>query len=482
LGLTICFFITKEHIKYELILHFVNMRFSSSSISLAAATALLASIPSTSAFWRMPCSGPIVTERADPIISPGKVSGHVHTIYGGSAFNFTMDYAEARAAECTSCRVTADRSNYWVPELFYHDSSNNSFTPVDNSGALIYYLQRGQNDSTEIFPFPEGFRMVSGNPSLRSFDEDSMDQTSQEYLAQKAVTFTCLGTSNPSTHMIPNYNCPDGLRSEVFFPSCWNGELDSDDHKSHVAFPSGEDSGSCPDSHPKRLVSIFYEVIWSIDPFSSMWNGNTHPFVFAMGDPTGYGYHGDFVNGWDVNVLDNAIKTCTSDSGVVEDCGAFEFVDEDVMNGCYVPSQIDEQITGWLPKLPGCNPVTTTESNTTDSSCKDAAVIGSPATQSTDVSKLGWSYVACALDNLGARILSGSNQSNDTMTVESCINYCGGAGYTYAGLEYSTQCYCGNTIDSSTYANLYKCQMPCGGNSTEFCGDAAKMSVYKKGT
>jgi len=445
---------------------------------LAAAVSLLASIPSAAAFWRMPCSGPIVTERADPVISPGKVSGHVHAVFGGSAFNFTMDYAEARTSECTSCRVTADSSNYWVPNLWYQ-AENKSLTPLETGGALIYYLQRG-DEGEEILPFPKDFQMVSGTPSLRSFDDS--DTTSQAYLAQKAITFTCLGTSNPSTHNLPNYNCPDGLRAEVFFPSCWDGvNVDSEDHKSHVAFPSNEDSGSCPSTHPKRLVSIFYEVIWSTDKFADQWYGDSQPFVFAQGDKTGYGYHGDFVNGWDIDVLDNAIKTCTSDSGVVEDCGAFEFTDNSLMDGCYVPSMIDEPTTGWLDALPGCNPVTTEAGNDT-TGCTDTAVIGAPATQSTDVSSLGWSYVGCALDDISNRILSGDNEANNNMTVEGCIGYCSDKGYAYAGLEYSSQCYCGASVDPSTYSGIYRCQMTCAGDESEFCGDAAKMSVYKKGT
>ena len=49
----------------------------------AAALSLLSFATPGSAFFRMPCPGHIVTERADPIVNPGGVSGHVHTISGG---------------------------------------------------------------------------------------------------------------------------------------------------------------------------------------------------------------------------------------------------------------------------------------------------------------------------------------------------------------------------------------------------------------
>lgn len=92
------------------------------------------------AFWRLPCSSPVVVERADPIMDPGIVSTHAHTVMGSNAFNFTMDYADTQTATCSTCKATKDLSNYWVPNLYYH-AENGSFIPVEQSGgALIYYL------------------------------------------------------------------------------------------------------------------------------------------------------------------------------------------------------------------------------------------------------------------------------------------------------------------------------------------------------
>lgn len=83
-------------------------------------------------------------------------------------------------------------------------------------------------------------------------------------------------------------NCANGVRQQVFFPSCWDGvNLDSSDHKSHVAYPSGAGAGTCPESHPKRLISLFYESIWDTNAFKDMWTeGDQQPFVFSYGDPT----------------------------------------------------------------------------------------------------------------------------------------------------------------------------------------------------
>jgi len=139
--------------------------------------------------------------------------------------------------------------------------------------------------------YPPGFRMLAGNPKLRTYDENS--------LAQQAVSHVCLGGNEPEQGGFPKGNCKNGLRSQIYFPSCWNGvDLDSDDHKKHMAYPNGShyDSGVCPTTHPVPMISIFYEFIFSTGDFANDWYGNSQPFVYSFGDPTGYGFHADFVS------------------------------------------------------------------------------------------------------------------------------------------------------------------------------------------
>jgi hypothetical protein len=106
------------------------------------------------------------------------------------------------------------------------------------------------------------------------------------------IEFACLGAGDrPTTKEMPNISCPDGLRAQVMFPSCWNGQdLDSPDHKSHVVYPGGEfHEQACPSEFPVHLVTILFEVLYDTAQFDSEWDGDQHPFVFAQGDPTGYG-------------------------------------------------------------------------------------------------------------------------------------------------------------------------------------------------
>jgi hypothetical protein len=83
----------------------------------------------------------------------------------------------------------------------------------------------------------------------------------------------------------------------------------------------------------------------------------------------------------------------------------------------------------------------------------------------------GWTYLGCYSDGLDARALSQNIYFDNAMTVEKCLSYCKGKGSKSAGVEYGTQCYCGDSIASFSIANgsldpvIYGCNMPCGGMS-----------------
>ncbi|KAH9055333.1 putative WSC domain protein [Lactarius vividus] len=319
-------------------------------LSFFAAGLLL--VPSAHAFWRLPCAIPVVNSRIDPIISPGKASSHAHTIMGSNAIGYNTQFGDLRSSQCTTCMVRDDKSAYWIPELYYQNG--NGFQAVDHGGMVVYYLQRNAANET-VEAFPDGLRMFTGNPYARSFAGTP---------ESKAISWNCInfnGPGQPDTSGFGNTNCPNGLRAQVFFPACWDGvNLDSPDHKSHMAYPDGVDSGQCPYTHPHHLVSIFFEVWFNVAPFNNLNDGGR--FVLANGDPTGYGLHGDFLNGWDRSVLSRAVQTCTDGSGVIENCPVFQnegrFVSNADMNSCAASNPLQENVSGPMPNLPGCIAVT----------------------------------------------------------------------------------------------------------------------------
>ncbi|MCJ1355382.1 MAG: hypothetical protein MMC33_005373 [Icmadophila ericetorum] len=95
-----------------------------------------------------------------------------------------------------------------------------------------------------------------------------------------------------------------------------------------------------------------------------------------------------------------------------------------------------------------------------------------------------WSYGGCWVDNAYGRILATESADNTTMTIESCVGACKAAGYSIAGIEYSTQCFCGNNvIQNGTLASADSdCAMTCGGNQNEICGGPNLMSIYNSST
>lgn len=154
-------------------------------------------------------------------------------------------------------------------------------------------------------------------------------------------------------------NCINGVRAEIIFPSCWDGKnLDSEDHKSHVAFPTLIQDGVCPTTHPIYLPILFYETIWNTNTFANI----SGEFVFANGDPTGYGYHADFIAAWNDGVQEQvkADTTCTNlqSDGEVESCPVFNGLiqsQEDAAT-CQLTLPVsiaNEQTDGFLEQLPG---------------------------------------------------------------------------------------------------------------------------------
>lgn len=160
-----------------------------------------------------------------------------------------------------------------------------------------------------IQAFPNDFRMIAGDTDRRNYsvgngdfeqpDPDksswlSLGQTGQADLSQRALGFNCLDYSKSAEgslyrHFLPSKdyidaNCPDGIRMELMFPSCWDGKnVDSDDHKSHVAYPDLVMSGNCPDDFPVRLPGLFFETIWDMHAF----NDRDGIFIMSNGDPYG---------------------------------------------------------------------------------------------------------------------------------------------------------------------------------------------------
>jgi hypothetical protein len=257
----------------------------------------------------------------------------------------------------------------------------------------------GKDPKKPITAFPNGFSMVAGDSARRNYSVGGLDyrepdpekahwanlgQTNQHDLRQRALGFNCLNygvnKDEPTLgrHYLPDKefldgNCKHGVRFELSFPSCWNGkDITAPDHQSHVAYPSLVLNGDCPDGFDVKLPGLMYETIWRTQDFV----GVAGEFVVSNGDPQGkqyeflltqayilrllilgFGYHGDFISGWDEKFLQAAVDQCTNPSGNIADCPLFTIQSLDEQLKCKIappPMVASEKLTGIIGNtLPG---------------------------------------------------------------------------------------------------------------------------------
>jgi hypothetical protein len=92
----------------------------------------------------------------------------------------------------------------------------------------------------------------------------------------------------------------------------------------------------------------------------------------------------------------------------------------------------------------------------------------------------GYTYAGCFNDTVGSRTLSYTADITN-FTVEVCLSACHVRGFKYAGVEYSRECYCDNSLrNGGTLAidGEAQCNMACDGNKREFCGGPVRLNMY----
>lgn len=408
-------------------------------------------------------------------------------------------------SSCSSCEIQADRSAYWSP-LLYFQYTNGSFVEVPHSGSVVYYLGRGPN-AAQTVPFPKGFQMLSGDKAARSYDNQTYTWGNATYPGRPIadrVSFDCLPAGPPLAEQPYMFNttCANGLRAQIHFQTCWNGvDLYKSDN-SHVAYLSSIDDGICPPLYPFQLPHLFMETNYAVSQVPNLTAGGQ--YVFSQGDPTGYGFHADFQNGWDQDVQTEAVNNCLvpDNFGQISYCPSLLASDT---NGYPIicpeqPPQIGEKVHGLLDKLPGCINITygpaaapaasmTCPTNSPKPSItRTADSLPAATSRPNPYDYYGLSneqYLGCYNDSAsGIRTLNAYSVTNFTvMTVEYCQSLCSSQGYRLSGVEYSQECHCDNYLNPSAVNGSLQCTWNCGGtltsgNTQEFCGGLGYINIY----
>lgn len=88
-------------------------------------------------------------------------------------------------------------------------------------------------------------------------------------------------------------------------------------------------------------------------------------------------------------------------------------------------------------------------------------------------------YIGCFSDDVGERTLKAAVFYDLwKMTVSHCQEACAERSYMYAGLEFGSECYCGNTLPRNR-AKEVECNNECKGEKSSLCGGVNRLAVFR---
>jgi hypothetical protein len=236
----------------------------------------------------------------DPIVAPGQPgASHLHAFFGNTAIDANTTPGSVATTGNSTCEGgTANRTAYWAPAVI-DTATNTAVVSTSDPHALQIYYKTGYDGvrPETIQNFPTGLRMIAGN--------------ARSTTGQERVTYSCAEGNGPNISNSASFpNCAPGqlFVMSIGFPQCWDGiNLDSPDHKSHMAYGAGWPDKGCPTSHPVPLAQVTQNYRYRV-PTTGMATWRLASDMYT--GPAGYSGHADWMNGWDPTVFQRIIDNC----------------------------------------------------------------------------------------------------------------------------------------------------------------------------
>ncbi len=198
------------------------------------------------------------------------------------------------------------------------------------------------------------------------------------------------------------------------------------------------------------------------------------PLVFA---PSAIGIHASFLTFWsDVGGYITLAMQANAQQGTASSSSSVP------------PSTSSTSTSSTASSISTSSPVSTSTSSTvsTTSSAPTASTASStgPSTSSvvstsstttpvktgpSNLATIGtYSYVGCYTEATVGRALSALEYANNNMTIEICYATCSAAGYSWFGIEFHRECYCGNSLAAGSVPTSSGCTDTCMANPNEW--------------
>lgn len=82
-------------------------------------------------------------------------------------------------------------------------------------------------------------------------------------------------------------------------------------------------------------------------------------------------------------------------------------------------------------------------------------------------------YKGCLTEGTSGRALAAASTTSNSMTVAKCAAFC--SSYKYMGVEYSSECYCANSLAAGAVLTTSGCSMTCSGDAKTLCGGPNRL-------